>query len=349
MILPSIHRTAAIFAAVMLFPAASLAAQQSGGMSGHEGHVMPAARASAPAARATAPTSGKQVVGTIIIAHGAGDAWNAKVEDLASKVKLDGPVTVSYLMGPGAAQHPFQKAARELVDRGATVIAVVPLLVSSHSGHYDQIRYLVGDLDSLNATMEHHLHMSGITRADVDVPIRLSKAVDNSPDAATVLADRAKAIVPDAAERGSRALFLFGHGPNSAEDYATWMTNLRQVADSVRAATGFRSVLVELVRDDAPQEVRAEAVKRARELILLQNDLTGKEVAVVPILVSTGEVSQTKFPRDLEGLPIEYRGEALLPHPGMVKLVETRARETWPTGDVAGKTQSASAAPAERP
>src|SRR6266542_1657954 len=61
--------------------------------------------------------------------------------------------------------------------------------------------------------------------------------------------------------RPARALLLLGHGPNSAEDYATWMANLRPVADSVRAAAGFASVLIELVRDDAPAAVRAEAVK----------------------------------------------------------------------------------------
>lgn len=341
MYIPTIRRAAACLAATALLPAGALAAQQPAGMAGHEGHVMPAA-AAAPAKRAAAPApEGPLVVGTMIIAHGGGPSWNAQVEELASRVKLEGPVAVSYLMGPGASQHPFQKVVSDLVEQGATAIAVVPLLVSSHSGHYDQIRYLVGDLDTLDATMEHHLYMGGITRAEVNVPIHLSKAVDNSPDVARVLAERAMAIVPDAKERAGRALFLLGHGPNSAEDYATWMTNLRQITDTVRATTGFRSVLVELVRDDAPAEVRAEAVKRARELIMLQNELTGQKVAVVPILVSTGEVSQEKFPRDLEGLPIEYRGDALLPHPGMASWVESRSREAWPASEVAGKGTAA--------
>ena len=122
-------------------------------------------------------------------------------------------------------------------------------------------------------------------------------------------------------------LMLLGHGPNDAEAYAAWMRNLRPVMDSVRAATGFRSVLVELVRDDAPAEVRAEAVARARELIRLQHDLTGRDVAVVPILVSTGSVSREKLPRDLAGLPVLYTGDALLPHPGMARWVEARVRE----------------------
>ena len=36
---------------------------------------------------------------------------------------------------------------------------------------------------------------------------------------------------------------------------------------------------------------------------------------VVPILVSTGQVSKEKFPADLAGLPVVYKGDALLPHP----------------------------------
>lgn len=338
---------AASVATALLLPAAPLAAQQH-----PAGHVMPAptepAAAGTPAvSRAEPPVKGKLVVGTIIIAHGGGPSWNAQVDELAGRVKGDGPVAVSFLMGPGAKTHPFQAAARDLVARGATAIAVVPLLVSSHSGHYDQIRYLVGQLDTLSEVMHHHLAMGGITRADVDVPIRLARAVDGSPDAARVLAERAISIVPDAADRSRRALFLLGHGPNAAEDYASWMTNLRQVADTVRAATGFRSVLVELVRDDAPAEVRAEAVKRARELIELQHDLTGQPVAVVPILVSTGQVSQEKFPKDLDGLPVIYRGEGLLPHPGMARWVESRVRESWPTaGSATSSAPRDGAAPA---
>jgi sirohydrochlorin cobaltochelatase len=322
-------RRAAALLALGAAGAAPLAAQ---GHAHGTQHAAPAATAT-PATTAAAkraalpPRAANAVVGTVIIAHGGGPDWNAQVEAMAAGVKTGGPVAVSYLMGPGAKANAFQDAVRKVVEQGATEVAVVPLLVSSHSGHYDQIRYLVGQVDSLSETMMHHLHMSGITRPDVQVPLRLTRAVDESPDAARVLAERAKAIVPDAAERGRRALFLLGHGPNAAEDYAAWMENLREVADTVKAVTGFRSVLVELVRDDAPAPVRAEAVKRTRELIALQHELTGQDVAVVPILVSTGSVSKEKFPKDLVGLPVIYRGEALLPHPEMARWVEARVRE----------------------
>ena len=275
------------------------------------------------AAPSALPAQTAGPVGTLIIAHGGGPAWDAQVETVASLVKTGGPVEVSFLMGPGAKTHRFQDAARRLVDKGAREIVVVPVLVSSHSGHYQQIRYLAGQTDSLSEQMHHHLHMAGIERADVRVPIRLTPAIDDSPEVARVLAERALALAESPREQ---ALFLIGHGPNSAEDAAEWMRNLRPVADSVKAATGFRDVKIGLVRDDAPAEVRAQAVQGIREVIQLQHLATGRPVVVVPVLISTGSVSREKLPRDLAGLPIVYKGDALLPHPGMARWVEARVK-----------------------
>jgi hypothetical protein len=86
-------------------------------------------------------------------------------------------------------------------------------------------------------------------------------------------------------------------------------------------------VTVELVRDDAPPPVRAEAVARVRELITLQHELTRKPVVVVPVLVASGQISRQKLPRDIEGLPIVYSGEALLPHAGIARWVEARVEQ----------------------
>jgi sirohydrochlorin ferrochelatase len=170
--------------------------------------------------------------------------------------------------------------------------------------------------------------MSGIERASAGVPIRLTRAIDDAPDVADVLTDRARALAKDPSKQ---ALFLVGHGPNSAEDYAEWMHNLRPIAERVKQRTGFRSVLVGLVRDDAPKPVRAEAVDHVREMIRLQQELTGRDVVVVPVLIANGRVSRETIPADLKGMPIVYSGDALLPHAGMARWVESRVR------DIAGR------------
>ena len=114
------------------------------------------------------------------------------------------------------------------------------------------------------------------------------------------------------------------------------MANLRRVADTVRARTGFRSVLLDLVRDHAPAPVREEAAARMRELIRLLHELTGEPVVVVPALVAAGRVSTEKLPKDLEGMPMVYTEEGLLPHAGMARWVEARVR-----GAVGGPTAAA--------
>lgn len=269
-------------------------------------------------------------VGVLLVAHGADREWNAPVESLASQVAthgvVRGPVGVAFLMGDGATTHRFQDAVAALVKRGARRVVVVPLLVSSYSGHFEQIRYLSGKTDSLDSAMMMMLHMSGIERAP-SVSIAVTPGLDDSPELARVLSARAAAIATD---RGHQALLLLGHGPNSAEDYAAWMKNLRVIADSVRAATGFATVQVELVRDDAPPAVRGEAVLRAREIVLLQHAATNRDVVIVPILVSAGAIAQTKLPADLAGLPAVYAPAPLLPDDNLVAWVERRVLQSPP-------------------
>ncbi len=277
----------------------------------------------APPARAQRPTP----PGTLLVAHGGGIAWNDLVRTVAAKVNTGGPVEVSFLMGPEAATHRFQDAVRRLAERGALGVVVVPLLISSHSGHYEQIRYLVGETDSLDATMHHHLAMAGIERPPAGIPVVLTQALDAAEEVTAVLVERALALAtaPD-----SQALFVIGHGPSTPDEYAQWMVNVRRLGERVRLAAGFRDVKTGLLWDDSPPPVRAEAVARIREIIALQHELTRRPVVVVLLLMSRGRVSDEKIPVDLEGLAVAYSGEALLPHPAVARWVEARVREALP-------------------
>lgn len=275
-------------------------------------------------------------VGTLLVAHGASAEWNAQVEQLAAQARLPGPIEICYIMGPGAASHLFQDAAQRLAAQGVSKIVVVPLLVSSHSEHYEQIRWLAGETDSLSAMMQEHTRHAGHARAQVGIPMVVARGLDDSPAMAQVLADRGRALATG--DVSKRALFLVGHGPNSAEDYAAWMSNLRRVADSVRARSGFGDVRVDVVRDDAPAEVRSEAVTRVRELISMQYQITGDTVVVVPVLISRGRISRETFMQDLAGLPVTYSGDPLLPHPALSQWLESRVVEA--------RTLATNAAPA---
>jgi len=273
-------------------------------------------------------TAAAQTVGTIVVAHGGDDGWNRQVIDIAARAKTGGPIEVAFLMGPGASSYRFQDAAQKLVKAGVGQIVVVPLLISSSSGHYDQIRYLAGAAVKLDDVMMHHLHMAGLEPAKVNVPMRVTRAIDDSPAAARVLAERALELTRNTA---AHALFIVGHGPNEPEQFAFWMKNLRTLADSVQSFSGFADVRTGVIQDDAPAEVRAEAVKRVRDLIELQHAATKQPVVVVPALISKGSITKEKLPRDLAGLPILFSGEALLPHPLLAKWIEERVADASAT------------------
>jgi sirohydrochlorin ferrochelatase len=60
----------------------------------------------------------------------------------------------------------------------------------------------------------------------------------------------------------------------------------------------------------------------------MQRALTGRDVIVVPVLVSKGSVSRDKLPRDLAGTASLYTGEPLLPHAAIAAWVESRVNDT---------------------
>ncbi len=260
--------------------------------------------------------------GVILVAHGAGPEWNGLIRRVAGEVRFQGPVEVSFLMGAEAGTTAIPDIVDRYKAKGIRRIVVVPLLVSSHSEHYQQIRYFAGLTDSLDMALHAHMgHGREMKRASFDGQIHVTPGLDDSPELARILSERAKAMLT---EPSKEAVFLVGHGPNTAEDYASWMKNLRPVADSVRARLGVADVRVDLVRDDAPAHVRAEAVTRVRELIELQYRITGRPVVVVPVLLSRGRISREQFLQDLVGLPVVYRGDPVLPHDLVSTWVERR-------------------------
>src|SRR5687767_9666294 len=133
-------------------------------------------------------------VGAIVIAHGGDSLWNSHVIDAAKAAKTGGPVEVSFLMGPAAKTNRFQDAVAKLERAGVAEVRVVPMLVSSHSGHYEQIRWLAGDSVTLGGVMMHHLHMAGIERPATKLPITVTPAMDDAPQVARVLTERALAL-----------------------------------------------------------------------------------------------------------------------------------------------------------
>ncbi len=257
--------------------------------------------------------------GLLVVAHGAGPAWNDGVRAVVAQVQWTaGPVATAFLMGPEASTSGWDSAIAKLTRESARRIVVVPLLVSSHGGHYRDILRAAGALIDTSGEAQHDEHDAHRP----PVPTTVTGALDDAPELGQALAARWREL--SAADR-RRPLFLVAHGPTSDEEAALWLRNLDPAAAAIRAE-GEIPVAVGLLRDDAPPSVRAAAVEEIRRTINRLATASGDSVTVLPVLISTGQIDQVTIPTDLSGLPIRYAPVSLAPLAVLARWIERVAR-----------------------
>jgi sirohydrochlorin ferrochelatase len=256
--------------------------------------------------------------GVLVVAHGGGQVWNAGVRAVVEQVRwTEGPVATAFLMGPEAVTSGWDAGLAKLVSEGARQVIVVPLLISSHGGHYYQIRFYAGELAELPSELAAHGHPARPS----PVPLQVTPALDAAPELADALAERWRAL--DGVNR-RRPLLLVAHGPDSDSEAERWTSNLDSVAARIRQE-GNVSVSVGLLRDDAAPPVRAAAVALIRSTVEQLATAAGDSVAVLPVLISMGEINRVTIPKDLSGLPIRYTPVSLAPSPALARWIERSA------------------------
>jgi hypothetical protein len=146
------------------------------------------------------------------------------------------------------------------------------------------------------------------------LPVRMTKALDDHPILGAIAADRARSI-----SRTPRAesVILAVHGPVPDADNVLWLQDLRAVAAHV---TGYASVDVISLRDDAPAPVRDAATAELRALVTTRRG-EGREVLIVPVLLSYGGIEKGLKTR-LEGLTYRIPAQGIAPDPRLAEWVK---------------------------
>ena len=260
--------------------------------------------------------------GVLLVAHGANREWNRQIKEVAEALRDRHPTEILFLMGDE--KEPSAAVYNRLQKQGISAIVIVPLFVSSHSDHFEQVRFVAGQRDDY----PHSEHMK-LEQIPADLPVVLARALDDSQQLGVILLERAQVLSRKPAEE---TVLLVAHGPNSDEDAEIWTANLERVAEHVRDGGGFREVAVRLIRDDAPAEVRSRAVEQIRDFVRQRS--TAGPVLAVPVLIARGQISEKKIPEILAGLDCRYNGSALLPHPAIAEWVEGSIPRAIPAGEV---------------
>lgn len=271
--------------------------------------------------QAQGPTDQERSTGLLIVAHGADSGWNAKVLESVAAARWDGPRATAFLMGPAAESAGWNRAVADLEEAGARSLVVVPLMVSSHGAHYRQVLHHAGLVDTLPTALGHHA--SGAVRRP-RIPVRVTPAVDGALELGEVMRSRWAAL--PAADR-SGPLLLLAHGPVGDEDAERWVATLSEALDPLVGARDGAPVEIALLRDDAPEQVRADAVAAFRRTISELADSHGDSVLVMTVLVSSGSIDRRRIPEDLAGMPVRYRPTVLAPHAALSDWISRIARE----------------------
>lgn len=256
--------------------------------------------------------------GLLVVAHGASPQWNNGVRQVVEQVQWSGPVATAFLMGDEAETSGWNAAVAQLVQRGVREIVVVPMMVSSHGEHYRQIQFYAGEISQLPAGMAEHQHGAIVSPP---VPMRVTAALDASPELGAALLDRWQGL--SEVDR-RRPLVLVAHGPSSDDEAALWISDLSAVAAGIRVQ-GRIPVAVGLLRDDAAPPVRAAAVSQTRGLIEQFAAESRDSVAAISVLISTGSIATVTIPEDLAGLPVRYTPVVLTPLAPLARWVERMA------------------------
>ncbi|MEE9514575.1 MAG: CbiX/SirB N-terminal domain-containing protein [Candidatus Brocadiales bacterium] len=243
--------------------------------------------------------------GILVLAHGSKMAlWNEQVRDAVRP--LEGRYNVDIAFGM-ADPKTIQEAVNRLEKRGARSIVVVPLFVSSHSPIIYNTRRLLG-LDPDNPQRQ----------IEGNTDFVMTGALDDSPLVSEIVLERAREL---SEEPSAEVVVLVGYGPNEPELNVLWLANMQQIAGFVKEAGGFKDVMVQTVRDDAPREVWEAARRELRGKVKTAG--ADSRVLVIPFVLASGGIEEGIEGR-LEGLRFEF-GRPFLPHPSITKWIERQA------------------------
>lgn len=262
--------------------------------------------------------------GLLVVAHGAGPGWNAKVRETVAQIQWkNGPVTVAFLMGPEAETAGWETGVKQLVTGGAREIVAVPLMVSTHGSHVRQIEYYAGVRSSMPEDLMSHDH--NMAHTPPPVPVRVTGALDAAPELGVALAERWKAL----SERDrARPVMLVAHGPSDELEARAWVRNIASAASVLTLAGLRRPAEVALLKDDAPAEVRATAISDMRQRLVALSADVHDSVVVLPVLISAGPLVDITIPADLKDMPIRYSRTSLAPSAALARWIERVAAST---------------------
>lgn len=270
--------------------------------------------------------SGQDVLGVLVIAHGAPasqDSWNVPVRTVVQELQSQLPCPVELGFLEFVSGEDIHDAVRNLENEGVTRIIAVPLFVSSASEHMEEIKYVLGLPSNYSGHEETpgHGHGGGepeeeLTPVETQAIIELTPGLDDHRLIVEILSSRLQTFSTNPAQE---ALTLAAHGPGEEQYQEAWANHLNSLGSQLQQKHGFRVVEHGYVAFGQPD------VRTVVEQVYAQNPET--QILVMPVMISEGYFTDIKIPDSLQGLNYSYpaKGQrALMPHDNIPRCISAR-------------------------
>jgi len=294
-------------------------------------------------------------IGILVIAHGSpSESWCSPIRDAVADVDLPYPVELGFL--EFVPNETINLAVERLDDAGVTKIIAIPLFVSSHSSHIQEIEYVLGLRETLPLTSERvevagvemdrsivpkgdryvisrvpleaaadrdmramgHPDEEELVPVETDAEIVLTGAMDDHWLVAGIVADRTADLSADPEDE---TLVLVAHGTDEEDNFAGWVNSTSSLANQARLKlTYWSDPVIGLAGTEAAFIHHNETLHPEFTLRPIVENATGP--IVVPLMVSEGYFTGRKIPKLLENLTYAYDGKALTPHPNVAEWIE---------------------------
>jgi len=302
-------------------------------------------------------------IGVLVVAHGSpSESWCSPVRNATDEVDLPYPVELGFL--EFVPNETINLAVERLDDAGVTEIIAVPLFISSHSSHIQEIEYVLGLRETLPLATEHvvvegvemertvvskggryaisrvpieansdgGMQATGhpgeeeeLVPVETDAEIVLTAAMDDHWLVAGIVADRTADLSTDPE---GETLVLVAHGTDEEDNFAGWVNSTSSLANQARLKLVYwRDPSIGLGGTKTAFIHHNETLHPEFTLRPIVENAT--DPVVVPLMVSEGYFTGTKIPGLLENLTYAYDGSALTPHPNVAGWIEIVASEEF--------------------
>ncbi|WP_096190117.1 sirohydrochlorin chelatase [Evansella halocellulosilytica] len=237
--------------------------------------------------------------GVLVIVHGSSNPnWTKEVEDAIHQVKSPLPIVVGHLEFTD--EQTIEQGIRQLENKGVDTILSIPLFVSSGSTHIEEIKYVLGQID----TPVIKTDLKPITSSAQMIWI---EPMDTHPLILDIIEERVKSL---SVNPEKEVLLFVAHGSDEPFFHQKWEAMLEEIKQKIAKQMPFQQIIHGTLHPDNLEECAVKAASSGHPLI------------VVPLFLSEGYFTNKVIPKKLKGISYKWNAQTYLPHPLVSKWLE---------------------------